>query len=98
MGREVLKNWTIGEYGEIVAGDGKPVAFVAASRMDRDDVEGFSGDASAIGRLVAAAPDLLAALIAVTDELERIAMPEDEVGKVLHSSRATIAKAEGCGT
>lgn len=46
-------------------------------------------------RLIAAAPDLLTALIAVTDELERIATPESGIGKIRHVARAAIAKATG---
>lgn len=45
-------------------------------------------------RLIAAAPDLLAALIDLTDRVEKIVMPDQSTPCTIHA-RAAIAKAEG---
>lgn len=63
--------------------------------FELNPLTGSSEEIIANARLIAAAPDLLASLIAVTDELERIAVPEDGIGKARHAARAAIAKATG---
>lgn len=74
----------------IVAANGNAICFMAWSG-DNEDNEAHEKAAA----LLAAAPDLLASLIAVTDELERIAVPADAIGKVRHAARAAISKANG---
>lgn len=71
---------------QIVAKNGNVIAAVWCA----DD---RPGEKEANARLIAAAPDLLAALEAVTDDLERIATQEDAIGKVRHTARAALLKA-----
>ena len=59
--------WVANGEGEILAKDGKPVAFAAAIRMTQEDLTG-NGPATANARMISAAPDLAEA----TAELLRL--------------------------
>lgn len=53
-------------------------------------------DNEANARLIAASPDLLAALIAITDQLERVGdTREYKDGQYITTARAAIARAKG---
>jgi hypothetical protein len=53
-------------------------------------------ESEANARLIAAAPDLLAALIAIADQLERVGdTRRHKDGQYIDEARAAIAKAEG---
>lgn len=62
--------WTFdSDAGWVVGNDRRAIAFIAASRMDAEDIAGSNGQASAIGRLIASAPALFEALESVCDYL-----------------------------
>lgn len=89
--------WTYNGLGQVIGADGRVVAFVSAGRMDNDDCEvPPSGVATAIGGLIAAAPEMLEALrgflLGCQDELALIRLAGEDV---VREARAALAKAEG---
>ena len=87
--------WTIEEYGD----DDSPALVIhkdSESRVCFMATPGSHGDPSAIeadARLIAAAPDLLAALRAMTDRWEPDCSGQDRV--MWENACSAIAKAEG---
>lgn len=96
--------WRLAEHGQIKGADNRLVAYVSVGRMTVEDVESGNGESAAIGRLIAAAPELL-------HELERIATAlgfaewadSDDAEKILltlikehyPAARAAVSKATG---
>ena len=95
--------WTHKLAGEVQGPDGLPVAYASAWRMTDGDAESGTGPASANARLIAAAPDLLAALEVLNAECIRLAKLERNGGiakggeprKLFDQVQAAIAKATG---
>lgn len=76
-------------YAHVVAvGGGEVIADI------RNGGGGYDYTAEANARLIAAAPELLAALKAVADELEGY-LPDDRNSEALEDAYDAIAKAEG---
>ncbi len=77
--------------------DGGQVAIMMSLKGQHGLAGRRSGDeVAANARLIAAAPDLLEALIAITNQLERIGdTREHKDGAFIRDARAAIAKATG---
>jgi hypothetical protein len=79
--------WRFTTYGEVLANDGSYVVINDDSQSIADDANGY---------LIAAAPQLLAALSAAYDMLrEMLGTCEPDCTCVLHEIEAAFAKAEG---
>ncbi len=77
--------------GHVVDAGGAPVAVTAGLANGP-----WATEYRANARLIAAAPDLLEALIAITNQLERIGdTREHKDGAFIRDARAAIAKATG---
>lgn len=59
--------WSYGLHGTVYGSDGRAVLYVPGARMDFADAEGKPGQATKIGTLAAAAPDMRDALKVITE-------------------------------
>lgn len=74
--------------GRVNDAAGKPVAFIAARRQTVEDPF-----ASKVGGMIAAAPDLYAALDALSHAIAVVAQPE--LSQLVATCHTALAKAEG---
>ena len=82
----------------ILGPDNRPVAYAAASHMDQRDADDYSGEASANARLIAAAPDLLAALEELLRAADRYGNGFPEMMAAQRKARTAISKVGGGST
>ena len=94
MSAHTLEPWTI-RYGEIIGSDNEILGVVYRTEAWTSG-ERVTTEDQANARLIAAAPYLLAALVSITDQLERVGdTREHKDGQFITAARAAIAKAEG---
>lgn len=99
MNANLLAPWHYDASGGHIFGQrGDAIAFVAAARMSIEDVTGGRGSATQIGELIAAAPDMYAALrimvkhcAFLTEDYEK----GEAVYEAFQAADASLAKAEG---